>query len=251
MIRYTFFLVWFLSDIQTVFGQDAFIYISPHYMYQFPMGKIGGEYTKNSNIGANLSIKLPSNLTLGAEGQYLFGGNYKDLNFLGSMVTSGGFILGENLVIENPVIESRGGNFLLEVGKIFPSNKKKNASSGWHIKAGLGYLFYSVYANVSTSVVTQLGGSYDNGYNRLESGLSFNSFFGYTFFSKNKMLNGSAGLQGIYTSTKYQGTIDFATGQPLDKSARSSFLLGPKVSISIVLKRFRKEVAEGDGYFYN
>jgi len=138
----------------------------------------------------------------------------------------------------------------VEVGKIFPLSTK-NKNSGLHIKGGVGYLFYSVYNNADIISVTQLGGEYFNGYNKLESGWSMNSFIGYTHYSKSRLVNGSIGLQMIYTGTKYQGIQDYSTGLIPDQASRSSFLIGPKIGITVVLKRFLKQDPKTDGYFYN
>lgn len=231
-------------------AQELIIGATAHYMYQLPSGSIAIDYGANSNAGFGLNMKLFNNITLGAEGQFLFGSNVKDKSILGRMVTSGGYILGQDNTIEIPELEGRGGNFFVEVGKIFPlSTKSKN--NGLHVKLGLGYLFYSIYADANVQSITQLSGEYANGYNRLESGLSLQSFVGYTFYSSNKFLNGSIGLQGIYASTKYQGILDYSTGLPTDASSRSSFFIGPKVAMTIALKRFQKRNANSDGYFYN
>lgn len=231
-------------------AQETYISGTAHYMYQLPAGDIANQYGSNSNAGFNLNIKLANNITLGVEGQFMFGSKYKDDRLLGYMVTNNNFIIGENNAIEIPELDGRGGNFFVEVGKIFPLNLK-NKNSGLHIKAGVGYLFYSVYTDADVKSITQLSGSYANGYNRLESGLSINTFVGYTLYSKNKMINGSIGLQTIYTSTKFQGVQDYATGAPPDPSTRSSLFFGPKIGVTIVLKRFIKQDPKSDGYFYN
>lgn len=234
----------------TSYGQDTKIAFSAHYTYQFPMGDLSKFYGNNSNIGGNLNIKFVNNFTLGVEGQFLFASQYKDLSLLGNMVTSDGFIIGKNESIETPQVEGRGGNFFVEVGKIFPLNKS-NLNSGLHVKAGLGYIFYSAYVNVDPNVVTQLKDNYPNGYSRLQSGMSVNTFVGYTLYGKDKLINGSAGLQLTYASMKYDGNIDYATSLPIDKTSFSNFLLGPKISFSLLLKTIKKQDPKSDGYFYN
>ena len=237
-------------NISLLDAQETFFGGTAHYMYHLPFGGISQQYGANSNVGFNFNIKLANNITLGAEGQFMFGSQYKDFTVLGNMVTSGGFIIGGGNSIETLELEGRGGNFFVEVGKIFPLNTK-NKNNGLHIKGGVGYLFYSVYNTADVRSVTQLSGEYFNGYNRLESGLSINSFFGYTLYSKSKLVNGSIGIQMIYTSTKFQGVIDYSTGMSPDQSSRASFFVGPKIGMTIVLKRFMKQDPKSDGYFYN
>jgi len=249
MLRIVFSILCIIYTVRT-FAQETIIGATAHYMYQFPLGDIATQYGSNSNAGFGLNIKLVNNFTLGIEGQFMFSGKYNDYTILGSMTTSGGFIIGENNILELPELESRGGNFFAEVGKIFPLNSK-NKNSGLHIKAGLGYLFYSVYTNADVVSITQLSGEYMKGYNRLESGMSAQCFLGYTIYSNSRLLNGSIGLQAIYANTKYQGIVDYASGVAPDASTRSSLFIGPKIAITIALKRFQKKDPKADGYFYN
>jgi hypothetical protein len=238
-------LITFLTN-----AQETFIGGTAHYMYQIPLGNIASQYGSNSNAGFNLNIKLANNITLGMEGQFMFGSQYNDMSVLGTLVTTNGFIIGENNIIEIPALEGRGGNFFAEMGKIFPLNKK-NKNSGLHIKGGIGYIFYSVFTDADVQSITQLRGDYANGYNRLESGWGINSFFGYTLYSKNKMINGSIGLQAIFSSTKFQGVYDYATSAPPSQSSRSTIFIGPKLGVTVVFKRFIKQDPNSDGYFYN
>lgn len=232
-------------------SQDTKIAFSAHYSYQFPLGYLSQDYGANSNVGGNINVKLSNNFTFGVEGQFLFGSKYKDYSLLGDIVTSDGFIIGSGMSTEVPEIEGRGANIFVEVGKIFPLNKN-NLNSGLHAKFGLGYAFYAAYINVDQGVVTQLGGNYHQGYNRLQAGLSFNSYFGYTFYGKDKLFNASAGIQIMYANMKNQGTIDFATGNPIDNTTSSSnILIGPKVCFSIPLKTIKRIDPKADGYFYN
>lgn len=249
MIRFIIALLSIIS-ISQLSSQDMKIAFAASYMYQVPMGDLSDQYGNNSNVGGNLNIKFPSNWTLGMEGQILFGSTYKDMRFLGNMVNSDGFIIGTNFSPEIPEVQGRGGNFFLEAGKIFPTSKE-NKNSGIHVKAGLGYLFYSALVIADQRMITQISGEYSDGYNRLQSGLSYNSYLGYTFYSKNKLINGSLGLQMTYANMKYEGNIDFATGKPLDKSGFSNILIGPKLSFYLILKTINKTEAKTDGYYYN
>lgn len=214
------------------------------------MGGISEYYGNNSNVGANFNIKLANNFTFGLEGQFIFGSKYNDLTLMGNIVTSNGFIIGKDQSIEVPDVQGRGLNCFAEIGKIFPLNKK-NINSGIHFKAGLGYMYYSAYVVADPTMITQMTSSYADGYNRLQSGLSFNTFFGYTLYSNDKLLNCSGGLQMTYAGLKYDGSIDFATNKPYDKSSTSCILIGPKVCFSLILKTIKKSEPKGDGYFYN
>lgn len=233
------------------FSQDTKFAFTGHYSYQLPAGDLSSLYGNNSNVGGNINVKLSNNFTFGIEGQFIFGSSFKDYSLLGNMVTSDGFIIGTGMSPEVPDLEGRGGNFFVEIGKIFPLYKS-NLNSGLHAKFGLGYAFYSTYVNIDQKIVTQLSGNYSQGYNRLQSGLSYNSFLGYTFYGKDKFFNASAGIQIMYSSMTSQGTVDFATGIPIDNAkSNSNFLIGSKVSFSIILKTINRVDPKADGFFYN
>ena len=159
----TYLVIMSLLSVKILASQETFFGGTAHYMYQFLSGDVSQHYGSNNNLGFNLNVKLRNNITLGVEGQFLFGSQYKDLSVLGNMVTSGGFIIGEDNSIETPELEGRGGNFFVEVGKIFSLNNK-NKNSGLHIKGGVGYLFYSAYNTADVRSVTQLSGEYFNGF---------------------------------------------------------------------------------------
>lgn len=249
MIRPLFFCVLLLASSLSLIGQSTIIGVSPHYSYQVPFGDLSAKFSNNSNIGVNVNIKLKSNWTISAEGQFIFGSDYKDLTILGYMVTSGGFIIGKDQSIETPAFEGRGGNFFAEMGRIFPLSGK-NPNCGVHIKAGVGYMYYKATSNADDLVVLQLSKNYIDGYNRMESGLSINLYGGYTFYGENRFVNGSIGLQLIYFNSKYSSLQTYAFPNPMPNSSFSNFLLGPKVSMTIILKEFKGKTT-GDEYFYN
>lgn len=236
---------------QTITAQDTKIAFTASYAYQIPMGDLAVNYGNNSNTSANVNIKLKNNFTFGVEGQFIFGSSYSDFNLLGSIVTNGGFIVGKDQSIQVPEIEGRGGNFFGEIGKIFPVNKS-NLNSGIHLKLGVGHMFYTAFTNANLSAVPQLLGNYKDGYNRYQSGMSYNTFLGYTYYGSDKLMNFSAGVQMTYASMKYNGTIDFATGKSYEGHApTSNFLIGPKLSFSVMLKTIERKDPKADGYYYN
>lgn len=240
----------FVLMLSVLHSQRTLLGFTPHYSYQISAGDLGDKYTNNSNIGANIFLKLKSNWTFGIEGQFLFGSNYRDLSFLGSMVTDGGFILDKNLGTSIPDIQGRGSNFFVEAGKILPLDKTI-PDCGLHLKLGLGMMSYKALINVDDIDVTQLAGSYVYGYNRAEEGLSINTYLGYTFYSTNKFVNGSFGIQMIYFSSSYVNKLNYVNGNSLEGQRFSSVLIGPKASIILVLKTFSNNSVPKDGYYFN
>jgi hypothetical protein len=238
-------------------GQTAVIGFSPHYMYQLPFGDIEKKFTANSNVGGSIHLKLKNNWTFGIEGQYIFASNYKDLSLIGSATTDGGFVIGKDLgsgydgyTIETPAIEGRGANFFVEFGKLFPL-MKHNRDCGLHLKAGLGTIYYKATITIDDLLAKQISDNYSAGYNRQESGISYNFYTGYTFYGESRFLNGSIGIQYTYFNSSYSNTYDYAYNRSLQGFSFSNFLIGPKASMTIILKSFDKKDDSKDGYYYN
>lgn len=254
-MRIVYLLVFSTLFAQTICSQATIIGVSPHFMYQFPLGDLGTKFSSNSNFGANVNLKLKSNWTFGIEGQYIFGSDYKDYTNFGSAITSGGFVIGRDpgfndYTVESPSIEGRGGNFFLELGRILPLSKK-DLNSGIHIKAGAGVIYYKTTLFIDEIYAKQFSGGYSIGYNRQESGTSFNFYTGYTFYSENRFLNGSIGIQYIYFNSTYSNTYDYANNKSVAGSSFSNFLIGPKVSMTIIIRSFEQKGKGADDYFYN
>lgn len=230
-------------------AQDAIFGLNFSYNYQIPFGDLADKYSNNSNFGGHLIYKHNKNWTAELGGDFLFGSDYKDLNFLGSMVTDG-FVIGNNLQPEVPQVEGRGGHFYGMIGKIFPLSKE-NLNSGLHAKLGLGYLFYNALVRSDPVTMPQISGNYLAGYNRLEAGISLNGYLGYTIFSKEGFINGSAGIQVTNTNTSYLNNWDYAKNESTEGKTFSNWLLGPKLTMTLILKRFTVTQTGKDGYFYN
>ncbi len=246
--RMKYLILMFLFQWSTLSSQSGYLGITAHYNYQFLAGDLESKYTGNSNVGLGLSLKLKSNWTIGTEGQFLFGSSSKDLKLLGSIATTGGFVIGQGQSIETPQLEGRGANFQIDFGKIVPLNKK-NLNSGLHIKLGFGYQYYKAYLKTDDILVTQISGDYASGYENQESGLTINNFIGYTYFSKNKLLNGSFGLNTVYFTSKYDGVWNFAENKAINPSNFSSFLIGPKLNIFIIFRTLGNKAPQ-DGFYY-
>ncbi len=236
-------------SISSLNSQNAIIGFAGSYSYQIPMLDLGNKYTNNSNIGLGFLFKAKSNWTAEVGGQFMFGSDYIDREQLGTMVTNG-FVIGDIYQPEVPIIEGRGGHFCFEVGKII-NLSKKNKNSGLHVKAGLGYLFYEALVKADPNKIPQISGNYLAGYNRLETGLSMSGYIGYTLFSDDRFVNGSIGLQSIYFNSSYLNNWDYAQNKSLEGFNFSNMLIGPKLSMVVILKKFEKSQGVKDGFFYN
>lgn len=245
-----FLLLVLILCIQYVFTQHTILGFSPHYSYQFLGGDLGDKFTNHSNAGAQIFLKLKSNWTLGVEGQFMFGSDAKDLSTLGSLVTNGGFILTNNMTVTVPDIQGRGSNFFVEIGKVIPLDKRI-PDCGIHAKFGVGMMDYKMLINVDDVDVSQLRGDYLLGYNRREKGMSYLFYLGYTFFSSNRYVNASFGIQSILFNSSYTNKIDYATNTSLEGKSFSSFIIGPKASFILILKKFNQGDGTKDGFFYN
>lgn len=230
-------------------SQNTILGISAHYSYQIPMGDMGTKFGNNSNVSIGCNVKSRKNWTLGVEGAFIFGSKYKNLEPLGSYISSGGFVIGKESSIETPTYEGRGGNFTLEIGKIIPINKQ-NLNSGIHAKLGFGYFFHKANLSIDPILVPQLSDVYQQGYDHAESGWSVNPYIGYTLYGKQRLLNFSLGIQGILAFTKSDRVWDFATDKSIQNETYTNFLIGPKATFTIPI--YKSSISElKDQFYYN
>lgn len=244
------FVVLFFSLLgRNSYSQNTILGISANYSYQLPFGDFSNKYSANNNVGITFGIKTNKNFTFGIEGSFIFGSSYKNTEPLGSIVTSGGFVLGKDGSVEYPSFEGRGGNFIAEIGKIIPIDKN-NLNSGIHIKIGGGYFFHKAYLGIDPLSIPQLNEIYQQGYDHAEAGWSFNPYLGYTHYGKQKLFNFSLGVQSIFSFTKSQRNWDFVSNTSIKDATYSNIQIGPKATFTIpIYKSTKKELK--NQFYYN
>ncbi|MFY7861068.1 MAG: hypothetical protein ACOVP5_02495, partial [Chitinophagales bacterium] len=112
-------------------------------------------------------------------------------------------------------------------------------------------LFYEALVKADPNRIPQISGNYLAGYNRLETGLSMGGYIGYTLFSNDRFVNGSIGIQTIYFNSTYLNNWDYAQNRSLEGLSFSNILIGPKLSMVVILKKFEKAQGVKDEFFYN
>jgi hypothetical protein len=226
----------------------AIIMFSPSFSLQYPMGDNTSLYGVHSKADMNISLKTKSNWTFGFGAGFGFGASPKDFTLLGDMV-SNGVVIGKNANIEQPSLEGRIGTFNVEIGKIIPIFPKSKIS-GIHFKAGIGYLSQKTITTIDGNIVPQLNDNYAGLYNQSMAGLSLSQFIGYTYFSRDKLINITFGLEHTVAFVKSLNTWDVKTNTSIaDKKATYRYL-GPKFTFTIPLYIKDKKYFEKT-YFYN
>lgn len=172
------------------------------YAFQVPDGDLGERFGPNSNIGLRTGVKMPNNLQFEIEGGFIFGNNVKhSQDLLAELKTSDGTILtanGNNATIK---YHERGFHVNLMAGKVF-SAFDYNPSSGFLLKAGVGFLQHNINIDVEENNVPQLEGDRKDYYDRRASGFSLHEFIGYQHFANNRVANFYIGLEFIQGFTK-------------------------------------------------
>ena len=211
------------------------------YSYQFPGGDLTELYGSNSSIGGGLMFKTKSNWLIGAEGNFLFGGQVKNGDsLLKNISTPDGFIIDANGYYADIVYYERGYSLFFKIGKIIPV-LTPNPNSGFTIMAGAGYLQNKIRIHNPGNTAYQLLGDYKKGYDRLNSGFAVNGSLGYTFFSNSRLLNFYAGFEFTQSWTKNKREYFFDTGMRENISYSTQFY-GIKINWMIPLyKRTPKE----------
>ena len=104
-----------------------------------------------------------------------------------------------------PVYE-RGYAIGLTFGKIF-AYSKQHPNDGLTVLGTVGFIQHKIDIFDKDKSVPQLSGSYLKGYDRLTNGVFAEAYVGYSHFAKNKLVNYTIGLDGLFGFT--QGRRDY------------------------------------------
>ena len=224
---------------------NAFL-ISPSYTFQLPLNDMFHTYGFNSNLGIEFGYKFGANWLISAEGNFLFGARVKDTSLLDNLLTSSGFIVGKDGVLEEVHTTGRGINIMAKFGKTIYFNPK-SPNSGLLLKFGIGYLQHKIFIDVKDKNVPQLSKEIRTGYDRFSNGIAFSQYIGLIRLEKNKYLNLSFGVEATEGITKNRRPYDFATGKTFDKT-RFDLLIGFK--FNWYLPVFMGKSSKNEYYYY-
>lgn len=177
---------------------------------QLPFADMSERFGANGSVGFSYSFKTKSNLLIGAEGSLLFGSNVKNnISLAADIRTLDGFFIDNQGQLAEVLIQERGLDTRLTLGKIFPG-LGPNLNSGILVKFGLGFLQHRIRFEARQNEVPQIEGDAQSGYDRLSNGISISQFVGYHQYGNRNRLNFSVGIEFIeaFTQSRRDYNID-------------------------------------------
>jgi len=199
--------------------------------FDFPGGDMAQRFGVSYRLGPGVLYKTTKNWVFGIKGDFILGGivhqdslmaNIKDKYSVGDgsyyeFINNGGERIGV------PVYE-RGYAIGLEGGKIINFNPRY-PDNGLFLLASAGYIQHKIDIYDKDKTVDQLRGEYLKGYDRLTTGVFVEGYAGYIFFSSNKLLNFTLGLDGLFGFTRGRRDYLYDVMRP-DNEKRLDVLFG-------------------------
>lgn len=222
---------------------EALFSVFPTLAFHLPGGNLTERFGSNFTAGPGIQWKSKSNWVLSGDMNFIFGNNIRQEGLIQNLLTSDGFVIGDDGRIAKIVFFERGFHGAVRVGKIF-TLKDEYPNSGIYINAGAGFLQHKIKINVEQKTVSSLKGDYLKGYDRLTNGFSCTQFIGYMHFGKSRLYNYFLGVEIVEGWTRGRRPIHFDTMQR-ETGQRFDLLVGVKAGWMIP---FRKRLARD--YFY-
>ena len=202
--------------------------LSLGYAFQIPMADMADRFGSNNNFGLSFTFKMAHNFLLGAEANFLFGGNIKEDTILNGLFTSQGFLIGTNGLAESVILFERGYTVWGKFGKLFPVFNS-NPNSGLNVMVGAGFLQHKIKIEDPDKAVPQVDGAYSKGYDRLTNGPAISQYIGWLHLDRKKLVNFNAGIELIEGFTQNRRDFNFDQMKK-DDSKRLDMMLGFKLS---------------------
>lgn len=181
--------------------------------FDFPGADMAKRFGYSYRVGPQLLYKTKSNFLFGAKCDFILGGTVKQdslmINIRDRYSTYNTheyeFINNQGERIGVPVYE-RGYAIGLTFGKIL-AYSKQHPNDGLTLLGTVGFMQHKIDIFDKDKSVPQLSGDYLKGYDRLTNGLFLEAYVGYSHFAKNKLINYTIGLDGMFGFT--QGRRDY------------------------------------------
>lgn len=210
-----------------------------------PMADMAKRFGFDYRLGPAITYKTRSNWIFGAKFDFLLGNKIKEDSFMinikdkytgefnGKVVQ---FINVSGYRTGVPVYE-RGYLVGLSVGRIFNFNHNR-PDNGLTAITTAGFIQHKINIFNRDKDVAELWGDYLKGYDRLTNGWFLEQYLGYSFFSRNGLLNFNLGLDYMIAFTQGRRDYQFDLMRP-DNAKRIDMLLG--VRGGWLLPIFRKK----------
>jgi len=215
-----------------------------NYKFNLTDGDMADRWGYNSEIGLDVHYKFKSNLTLGFDGGFIFGNQFKEPEIFDDVVNSYGTITSLSGKEAFVLFLMRGANVSGTVGYIF-NRLGNNPNSGLWVNVGFGYLMHKIRIESIYDNVPQLEGDNRKGYDRLTMGFATKQFIGYLYQHDRRFLNFYAGFEFVQGFTNNVRNYNFDLEGP-DPGLKYDFLYSFKIGWMIpIYKRAPKD------YYYD
>jgi hypothetical protein len=204
---------------------DKYVFSNKIFSFQFllnlqsPGGDMAKTFGNHASIGFGGMLKGKKNWVYAAEGNYLFGGELKNLSIFDQLTNEAGYIPNNTGTPANYSVGLRGISFFIKAGRVFSFNRfRKN--NGILYQSGIGFLQHKINIQTYQNEVPPLNENYVLGYDRLTNGFALNQFLGYQFYSQNRFINFYAGLDFTMAFTQNRRGFNYDSRQfdPLNKT---------------------------------
>jgi hypothetical protein len=224
--------------IQNIFGQKkpvpSILLTSFNFAYHNPEGDLSKRFGSSLSVGIDGNYLFgKSKWTLGAHFNYLFGADVKEdvvKGFRDSLQNIPG--TGEDF--GNVYLRERGYEIGIDIGRFFVLHDNGNNYGGIKASIGVGFMQHQILIKNDGNNVPQLIGFNTFGYDRLSNGISISEFIGYQYLSRNKSVNFYIGVESFQGFTQNRRTYNYDT-KSFDTTKRLDVLWGVKVGWVIPL----------------
>ena len=183
-------------------------WIAVHYGGNWPHGDLATKYGYFNHVGLMAGYKTSKNWFWGFDGNFMFGSNPHLNGMFDALTDSYGNISDNNGDVAKIVVNARGFNTNLAIGKVFPV-LSPNENSGIYIHGGFGFLAHKYRIESNYQVIPSLELDYKKGYDRLCMGPNVHLFVGYAFMANHGLINFYGGFYLQEGFTKNKRTVFF------------------------------------------
>ena len=196
----------------------------------FPAADMAKRFGTSYRLGPALLYKTKKNWLFGAKFDFILGNNTKEDSLMINIRDkySGNHNLyelinndGERIGV--PVYE-RGYAVGLSFGKIIRISKS-HPDNGWMLLTTGGFMQHRINIYDKDKSVESLRGRYLKGYDRLTNGAFIEQYLGYAYFSSNRLLNFTLGVDFLAGFTKGRRDYLYDVMRP-DNKSRVDILYG-------------------------